>query len=157
MPIALTGPISFSDIQNEFGGTNPIGLDEYYQDSGSNYTKSVSGIPNIGGSLSLSQFRGKKPYSQDYIYTTPGTYTFTVPQGCSNICVLCVGGGCDGSIAHTNGIGQGGGGGALAYVNNIAVNPGSIFRIDVGNRLSYNNYNGNYSGFSKSDGCFSQS
>lgn len=59
MVLPSTGQISFTDIQNEFGGTYPIGLDEYYLNASSGYTNGVSGIPNIGSELSLSIFRGK--------------------------------------------------------------------------------------------------
>lgn len=34
MPLPTTGPLKFSDIQTEFGGTNPISMSEYYKDSG---------------------------------------------------------------------------------------------------------------------------
>jgi hypothetical protein len=30
MPLQLSGPISLLDVQNEFGGSNPIGINEYY-------------------------------------------------------------------------------------------------------------------------------
>ena len=30
MALPSTGPLSFSDIQTEFGGSNPIYLSEYY-------------------------------------------------------------------------------------------------------------------------------
>ena len=30
MALQSSGPISLNDIQDEFGGTNPIGINEYY-------------------------------------------------------------------------------------------------------------------------------
>lgn len=33
MVLPSTGAISFADIQNEFGGVNPISLSEYYANS----------------------------------------------------------------------------------------------------------------------------
>jgi hypothetical protein len=39
------GPITFTQIQNEFGGSKPISLGEYYQDAPTNYTVGISGIP----------------------------------------------------------------------------------------------------------------
>jgi alpha-tubulin suppressor-like RCC1 family protein len=60
MVISSTGQISFLDLQNEFGGENPIILSEYYSDATTEYAKGVSGIPNIGSAISLSQFRGKE-------------------------------------------------------------------------------------------------
>lgn len=49
MPLQTSGPISLLDIQNEFGGSNPIGLDEYYG--------AASGLPT-SGTISLNQFYG---------------------------------------------------------------------------------------------------
>ena len=59
MVIASTGQVSFTDIQNEFGGVNPIGIDEYYQNASNGRAAGVSGIPNIGSEISLNHFRGK--------------------------------------------------------------------------------------------------
>jgi hypothetical protein len=60
MVIPSTGQISFRNLQTEFGGNNPIGLSEYYSDDTTGYTGGIRGIPNIGSSISFSQFRGKK-------------------------------------------------------------------------------------------------
>ena len=49
MALPSTGPISFADIQTEFGGTNPIGLNEYYG--------VATGIPT-SGAISMEAFRG---------------------------------------------------------------------------------------------------
>ena len=66
MGLSSKGKISFSDIQKEFSGTNPISLGEYY-------VKGVSGIPKKGSQLSLSNFRGKsKP--RDRSKPPPGYY-----------------------------------------------------------------------------------
>lgn len=62
----------------------------------------------------------------EQLYTTPGTYTFTVPSKIKSICALCVGGGAGGGKT------TGGGGGALAYANNIAVTPGQQIQVVVG-------------------------
>ena len=49
MPLQTSGPISPLDIQNEFGGSNPIGIDEYYG--------VASGIPT-SGQISIGDFYG---------------------------------------------------------------------------------------------------
>jgi hypothetical protein len=54
-----TSNISFRAISNVFGGTDPISLSEYYANANPSYTSGVSGIPNIGSAISLSQFSGK--------------------------------------------------------------------------------------------------
>lgn len=51
-----TGEISMLALQTEFGGTSPIGMDEYYS-GGQNVPSSVS-VPS-SGMISLSNFRGK--------------------------------------------------------------------------------------------------
>jgi hypothetical protein len=73
-------------------------------------------------------------------YTTPGSYSWTAPAGVTSVCVVCVGSGGSGA-PYT---GKGGGGGALAYKNNIAVTPGQ----------SYTVYVGTYSGSPNSDSSF---
>jgi Concanavalin A-like lectin/glucanases superfamily len=62
------------------------------------------------------------------IYTTPGTYTFTVPNNVYYVNVLCIGGG---GAGGSNG-GGGGGGGGLAWKNNIPVVPGTTYTVVVG-------------------------
>jgi len=79
MPTPSSGPISLLDVQNEFGGSNPIGIDEYYG--------RAAGIPS-SGTISLSNFYGKSssPFTS-YVfgyrnsmsfYTTTDTYTGNV-------------------------------------------------------------------------------
>jgi hypothetical protein len=68
-------------------------------------------------------------------YTTAGTYTFTVPNGCTSISAVVVGGGgggagCDGAQVR-NETNNGGGGGGLAY-GTIAVTPGETLTVVVG-------------------------
>lgn len=50
MPLQSSGAISLSQIQAEFGGSNPISLSEYYG--------AASGIPS-SGTISMNQFYGK--------------------------------------------------------------------------------------------------
>lgn len=59
MVLQSSGQISFSDIQTEFGGSNPISINEYYYNSASGYMNGVSGIPSIGTAISLNQYYGK--------------------------------------------------------------------------------------------------
>jgi prepilin-type N-terminal cleavage/methylation domain-containing protein len=62
------------------------------------------------------------------LYKTPGIYTFTVPAGVTSVSVLAVGAG---ATSVPGGSGKGGAGGALAYVNNISVTPGSTISVRV--------------------------
>lgn len=74
MVLTSTGFIRFSDVQNEFGGTNPISISEYYR-GGANVANTVTGIPSAPGTISMSQFRGK---------AKPPTKTATVDNYGSN-------------------------------------------------------------------------
>jgi hypothetical protein len=61
MAIKTTGPISIQDIVNEFGGTAPHSLDEYYRGGGRVPASAVAN-PNIpvSGQISISNFYGAK-------------------------------------------------------------------------------------------------
>lgn len=58
MAIPLTGPVSLSALQIEFGGTNPVSINEYYR-GGANVpnTPRNAAIPT-SGAINLEQFRG---------------------------------------------------------------------------------------------------
>lgn len=61
MAIQGSGAISFSDLQDEFGGSNPISLSEYYQDADPDLvTANNTNVPNIGNPISPSDFYGAK-------------------------------------------------------------------------------------------------
>lgn len=66
----------------------------------------------------------------DWVFETPGNYTWICPAGISKISVLCIGGG--GAGRGANQYGGGGYGGALAYMNGIDVTPGNSYYIIVG-------------------------
>lgn len=50
MTLPASGPLSLSEIQTEFGGTNPISISEYYA--------AATGVP-ASGTISISDFYGK--------------------------------------------------------------------------------------------------
>lgn len=56
MALQTSGPISNLDIQNEFGGSAPISLSEYYR--GGPYTTSNNTSVPTSGAISLSNFYG---------------------------------------------------------------------------------------------------
>ena len=60
MTLPTSGPLSLSDIQTEFGGVNPIGLDEYYAGGGRvpPGTTGTNGAVPSSGTISISQFYG---------------------------------------------------------------------------------------------------
>lgn len=61
------------------------------------------------------------------IWTTPGTYNWTVPSGVTFVSIVCVGGGGAGDEAA-----GGGAGGGLAYANKVPVTPGQTYTVTVG-------------------------
>jgi len=63
MPLQSSGAISLNDVQNEFGGSNPIGIDEYYS--------AASGIPS-SGTISLNDFYGASADTWEIIMHTDG-------------------------------------------------------------------------------------
>jgi hypothetical protein len=63
------------------------------------------------------------------IYDVPGTESFIVPANVTSICVLCVGAG---GTGRPSPYASGGGGGGLAYKNNIPVTPGQSIVVTVG-------------------------
>lgn len=86
MPIPSSGPIKFSEIQNEFGGSDPIGLTEYYA-GGSFVGSGTLGFPGgtgtpipSSGSLSLGGFYGASLPG----LTWNGLYKTTVTYGSQN-------------------------------------------------------------------------
>ena len=88
-----SGTASLSDIQTEFGGSNPISMSEYYD-----LQSNPSGIPS-SGALSIDNFRGK-----DNVYTLTADYfTSSITLTANDI---------NGSGAAWVGVSGGGGGGA---------------------------------------------
>lgn len=66
MPLQSSGAISLSDIQTEFGGSNPIGLNEYYA--------AATGIPG-SGTISLADFYGASACDTTTAPTLTNSYT----------------------------------------------------------------------------------
>ncbi len=65
-------------------------------------------------------------------WTTPGTYTFTVPAGVTQLTVLCQGAGGGGGGNNASGqVGSSGGNGGLV-LKKYTVTPGTVFNITVG-------------------------
>lgn len=54
MALQASGTISLSQIQTEFGGSNPVSMSEYYR-NGSYTTSNNTGVPT-SGTISVSQF-----------------------------------------------------------------------------------------------------
>jgi hypothetical protein len=68
----------------------------------------------------------KAPPAGQMAYTTPGTYTFTVPAGVTSLSVVVIGGGGSGSQDY------GAAGGNLSYTNLISTAGGATWQVVVG-------------------------
>jgi hypothetical protein len=89
----------------------------------------MSKIFDTGGFIGL-----EKPYSVpagEAAFTSPGTFSWTAPEGVTSVCVVCVGGGGGGGTNNAD-ASSGGGGGGLGYKNNITVVPGTAYTVVVG-------------------------
>jgi hypothetical protein len=67
-------------------------------------------------------------YIGERVYEGAGTFSFTVPLGVRRIHACCIGAG--GSYSGL--VGDGGGGGGLAWANDIEVDPGETLTVSVG-------------------------
>ena len=91
----------------------------------------VAGMEGLGGGATGALFTysaADEPPGQ-VVFDTPGTTTWTVPNGVTSVSVVCIGAGNAGgasSCVHP------GGGGALVYGNNIATTPGATINLQVG-------------------------
>ena len=69
MTIPSSGPVTFTDIQTEFGGTNPIALNEYYAGGGlvpAGTTGTYGAVPS-SGQISVQNFYGTTAFTPVYI------------------------------------------------------------------------------------------
>jgi hypothetical protein len=111
-----SGQISLADIQSAYGGTNPIGINEYYR--GGSYVDNIGlSDPSIptSGAVSLSNFRGTKAWGLQV--ATYGDTTTPIIYGSH----YNSGGGNAGSLNNLFGAGLGG------YGGNAIVSGGSNF------------------------------
>lgn len=87
---------------------------------------------SFGAGISLFSY----PPTDQVLFDTPGTYTWTAPAGVTSVSVVCIGGGGAGtrgtSPSDSVQYRRGGGGGGLGWKNNIAVTPGQTYTVVVG-------------------------
>jgi hypothetical protein len=79
MTLPASGPLAFTDIQTEFGGTNPIALNEYY--AGGTYvpagTTGTYGAVPSSGQIGVQNFYGTTAFTPIYIEDVFSTYLYT--------------------------------------------------------------------------------
>jgi hypothetical protein len=71
MPLQSSGVISLENIQTEFGGANPIGLNEYYLNGAYTTGSGATGVPT-SGTISLGSFYGKSKITGGTEYMLAG-------------------------------------------------------------------------------------
>lgn len=79
MTLPTSGPLTFTDIQTEFGGSNPIGINEYYAGGGlvAAGTSGTYGAVPSSGQISVQNFYGTSAVIPAYIEEVFSTYLFT--------------------------------------------------------------------------------
>jgi hypothetical protein len=87
MTLPASGAISLGNIQTEFGGANPIGMNEYYR-GGSYVTTNNTGVPT-SGTITLNNF-----------YNAVKEFSFTISSNTqnANLYTLAINAGWDGVI-----------------------------------------------------------
>lgn len=100
MPLQASGTIKFSEIQTEFGGTNPISLSEYVRGGGLVPDETVNNaIPTSNSNIQLSDFYSTSVWATDKTETITSSNSSWTPaySGWSSATVYVIGGGGGGS------------------------------------------------------------
>jgi len=123
-----SGALALSEIQTEFGGSNPIGLSEYYAGGSLVAAGTADGdgnaIPSSGNPISISNFYdtsnatfmvatgGNVTTDGDFkVHTFNSSGTFTISQtsgGQNTMQYLIIAGGGGGGVSNASGAGAGG-------------------------------------------------
>jgi hypothetical protein len=95
----------------------------------------VYGSSRVTGAASIITVLDADTFTYDIFesaeYTTPGTYSWTAPEGVTSVSVVAVGGGGGGNRGTSTNAG-GGGGGGLGWKYSIPVVPGQSYPVVVG-------------------------
>jgi hypothetical protein len=105
----------------------------------------ITGTDPAGGQAFQTvniNFTAPPPQGQS-LFSSPGTYTFTVPARVNTISAVAVGGGGGGSYIWSYGAG---GGGGTAWIAGLPVTPGETFTVEVGSGGSTWSYEGSRPG-----------
>jgi hypothetical protein len=94
----------------------------------------IEAIGTIGGTEAFSTTSIPTIFTSPKTFSTPGTYSWTVPPNVTNICVEVWGGGGNGgmNISSYSPFGGGGGGGGAYGYQCLAVVPGTVLTVTVG-------------------------
>lgn len=78
MPLPSSGTLTLNDIQNEFGGSNPISLSEYYRGGSFVISSDRNALIPTSGAISISNFYGSSSRSTIEVVITASTSNFDV-------------------------------------------------------------------------------
>jgi hypothetical protein len=78
MAIPTSGILALTDLQTEFGGSNPIGINEYYKGGGLVPNSSVNANVPTSGAISLSNFYGAQNRNTISITISSNTNNYNV-------------------------------------------------------------------------------
>lgn len=129
--------ISLTNIQTEFGGANPISINEYYSGGtyvGAGKANSTSVAIPSSGTISFANFSGAIAFVPvTHTYDTGTNATETVPTGAVQVVITIWGGGGSGGSTGFNStsVASGGGGGGYS-TKTIAVTGGNTLTYNVG-------------------------
>ena len=134
MALPSSGPLSLSDIQAEFGGTNPISISEYYK--GGAFVLTTDFAPNVptSGTINISDFYGaRKTTLTTLTFTTAGDNLFVVPSTVvGNLQIVSMTGAGGGGGGPDSQPGASGYGGLIVTGGNVPVSAGDIVNCFVG-------------------------
>ena len=134
MALPSSGPLSLTDIQAEFGGTNPISISEYYK--GGAFVLTTDFAPNVptSGRINISDFYGaRKTTLTTLTFTTAGDNLFVVPSTVvGNLQIVTMTGGGGGGGGPDSQPGASGYGGVTITGGNVPVSAGDIVNCFVG-------------------------
>ena len=134
MALPSSGPLSLSDIQAEFGGTNPISISEYYK--GGAFVLTTDFAPNVptSGTINIGDFYGaRKTTLTTLTFTTAGDNLFVIPSTVvGNLQIVTMTGGGGGGGGPDSQPGASGYGGLTITGGNVPVSAGDIVNCFVG-------------------------
>ena len=131
MALPNSGSISLADIQTEFGGSNPIGLNEYYR-NGSYVTPNNTNIPT-SGLIDFNDFYGAETatfiVASGGSVTTDGDYKVHTFTSSGTITFSQVGNAAGSNTVEYLVVAGGGGGGSLGGGGAGGMRTGSNFSV----------------------------
>jgi hypothetical protein len=134
MALPESGPLSLTDIQAEFGGTNPISLSEYYK--GGAYVLNTDYAPNVpsSGTIKISDFYGaRKTTLTTLTFTSVGDNFFVLPATVvGNLQIVTMTGGGGGGGGSDSQSGAPGYGGVTITGGSFPVSAGDVVNCFVG-------------------------